>query len=82
MLCIILLTADVPIICAHRLDTTWIIALSNEGHLVLCNLRQVHTTLANLVRCASWDAVGSLVEGLQILPENTLPFLRKKYMSE
>ena len=47
MLCIVLLTADVPIICTHRLDTAWIVALCNKVHLVLGNLRQVHTTLAN-----------------------------------
>ena len=47
MLCIILLTADVPIICTHRFNTTWIVALSNEIHLVLCQFGEIHTTLVN-----------------------------------
>ena len=47
MLCIVLLTADVPIICTHCLDTAWVVALCNKVHLVLGNLRQVHTALTN-----------------------------------
>ena len=45
--CIVLLTANLPIIGAHRFLAARLITLSEEVNLVLREFRQVHTTLMN-----------------------------------
>ena len=62
MRCVVLLTADVPVVRAHRLLTARVVALSEEVHLVGRDLRQVFATSVHCLRyrcetCACIDFV-------------------------
>ena len=50
MRCVVLLTADVPVVRAHRFLTAGVVALSEEVHLVGRDLRQVFTTSIHCLR--------------------------------